>query len=383
MARTLAKQHQVWVLTSHSHRAATETELACHPEDNLHVVYLDPPDWALGPVRRGSRWAVYPHYYLWQCWAYFVGRSLHRQVGFDLCHHVTYLKYSVPSFLSLLPIPFFLGPVGGGESAPKMFWKDFTPRQRIFELARSGARSVGEWDPFVRLTVRRSRFAWGATEETAERLRRLGARHVEVSSGVALNQEEIQILEQLAAPAASPMRFICMGRLLHWKGFHLGLRAFAQSRLSNAEFWILGDGPERQSLEAISADLGIADQVKFWGDLDRQSALACIGECDVLVHPSLHDSGGWVCLEAMAAGRPVICLDLGGPAVQVTDECAFPISARAPAQTVQDLANAMTRLAGDPDLCRRMGQAGQRRVKEHLTWDDHAETATTEYRRVV
>src|SRR2546430_4418443 len=42
-------------------------------------------------------------------------------------------------------------------------------------------------------------------------------------------------------------------------------------------------------------------------------------------HPSLHDSGGWVCLEAMAAGRPVICLDLGGPGYQVTEESGIKI----------------------------------------------------------
>ena len=65
----------------------------------------------------------------------------------------------------------------------------------------------------------------------------------------------------------------------------------------------------------------------------------------MLVHPSLHDSGGWVCLEAMAAGKPVICLDLGGPGEQVTRETGFKIPALDPDQAVKDMARAMAVLA--------------------------------------
>src|SRR4029077_14791744 len=120
-------------------------------------------DWS----RKTPYYKVYSHYYLWQVWAYFVARSLHRREGFAVAHHVTYGKYSTPSFISLLPIPFFLGPVGGGESAPHAFTKDLSPRGRTFEYARVLARRVGELDPFVRLTVRRSAFAWATTNETA------------------------------------------------------------------------------------------------------------------------------------------------------------------------------------------------------------------------
>jgi len=77
------------------------------------------------------------------------------------------------------------------------------------------------------------------------------------------------------------------------------------------------------------------------------------------MHPSLHDSGGWVTLEAMAAGRPVICLDLGGPALQVSEATGIKIPAISPPQVVADLASALKQLAGDPsrrhDLARRHG----------------------------
>jgi glycosyltransferase involved in cell wall biosynthesis len=186
---------------------------------------------------------------------------------------------------------------------------------------------------------------------------------------IGLNTEEIEFLSSHAVKGSGSIRFISVGRLLHWKGFHLGLQAFAQTRLpDNAEYWLIGEGPEREALEVLVKKLGIAHQVKFWNKLSRTETLQCIASCTALIHPSLHDSGGLVCLEAMAAGCPVICLDLGGPGVQVTPKTGFKIAAQNPDQAVKDLAEAIAQLANQPELQQRMGQAGQRYVKEFCHW---------------
>jgi glycosyltransferase involved in cell wall biosynthesis len=306
---------------------------------------------------------------LWQIWAYFIARKLDRSIGFDIVHHVTYVKHWSPSFLALLPHPFIWGPVGGAEAAPKPFWKDFSRRGKIYESLRELAQGFGERDPFVGLTARRSAIALATTEETAARLRFLKAKNVKIFSQVGLSQPEIQQLEQSQTPPEQPIRFISVGRLLHWKGVHLGLRAFAKANLQQAEYWIVGDGPERQRLEALVAELGLANQVYFWGALPRDRTLCKMGESHVLLHPSLHDSGGFVCTEMMGIGRPAICLDLGGPATQVTAETGIKVKATDPESAVQGLAEAMVCLAGDPQLRSRLGKAGQKRVREVYDWN--------------
>lgn len=82
-----------------------------------------------------------------------------------------------------------------------------------------------------------------------------------------------------------------MGRLIHWKGFHLGLRAFAVANIADSEYWIVGDGPKREELKLLAKELGVEDKVHFWGFLPRSETLQKLGESHVLVHPSLHDSG--------------------------------------------------------------------------------------------
>lgn len=164
------------------------------------------------------------------------------------------------------------------------------------------------------------------------------------------------------------IRFISIGRLLHWKGFHLGLRAFHQANLPKAEYWIVGEGSELKRLQKLAHDLKISNQVKFWGWLSRPKTLSILENCHLLVHPSLHDSGGMVCMEAMAAGRPVICLDLGGPAIQVTEKTGFKIKVETPQQAVQDIAAVMVRLSKDRAMIRHMGQAAKQRISQNYDW---------------
>ncbi|MBV8887331.1 MAG: glycosyltransferase family 4 protein [Chroococcidiopsidaceae cyanobacterium CP_BM_RX_35] len=369
VAREVAKYHYVWVLTRPDEsRDAIEAELARNPTPNLNFVYFTLPFWR-DSLRWGQFGAMQIHYYLWQIQAYFVASQLHHQIGFDLVHHVTFVKYSSPSFLSLLPIPFIWGSVGGGESTPSAFWRGFSFSNKLYETLRFLARWLGEQDPFTHLTARRSAIAYATTEDTARRVRQMGADFVQISSETALSQQELDQLAQCSPPDTSPLRFISIARLLHWKGFHLSLRAFAQANLRDAEYWILGDGPEWDRLQALALDSGIACQVKFWGHLSRDEVLLKLGQCSILVHPSLHDSGGWVCLEAMAAGRPVICLDLGGPAEQVTQETGFKVPACDPEQTISALAKVMIKLAADKDLRVRIGKAGQQRVRAYYSWE--------------
>ena len=382
VVREAAKYHEVWVLTRPDESGAViEAELARNPIPNLHFIYFTIPIWADG-WRWGSTGAMQLHYYLWQIQAYFVARRLHCKIGFDIVHHVTFVKYSNPSFLSLLPVPFIWGPVGGGESAPKAFWQDFSLRAKAYETVRNLVRWLGEHDPFVHLTARRSALVRATTVDTAERLYRMGVRNVQILPEAGLSKEDIALLSRYGSPPSTPVRFISMGRLLHWKGFHLGLRAFARADLPDAEYWLLGDGPEQQRLQTLAQELDIAHRVKFWGRLPREETLQKLGECHVLVHPSLHDSGGWVCMEAMATGRPVICLDLGGPAIQVTKETGLKIPAHYPDRAVYGLSEAMVYLAKNSELRARMGLAGQKLVSEAYSWQAKGECLTQVYEEV-
>lgn len=362
----MANHHNVWVLTRARNRAAIEAEMAKSPISNLHFAYYDLPRW-LSWWRRGHR-GVQVYYYLWQLGVYGLARQLHREVGFDLAHHVTFVKYWAPSLLALLGIPFIWGPVGGGESAPRTFRKGLGVRGRVYETVRDVAQWLGEHDPLVRLTARRSAYVVATTPETAARLSRLRVERIGVLGAGALNDSEIDRLAALPQSGNGDVTFMSMGRLLHWKGFHLGIQAFARADIPNARYIVVGTGPDQKRLKDLAEYLGIEDKVTLTGQLPREEALELLGESHVLVHPSLHDSSGWVCIEAMAAGHPVLCLDLGGPATQVTADTGVKVAANSSEEAVEELAFHMRHLAGDPSLREEMGRAARQRVREEYRW---------------
>jgi glycosyltransferase involved in cell wall biosynthesis len=387
VATQVARHHETWVLTSSENEDAIRgAKLEGTTAGKPNFIFVEPFGWTpdLPTRRRAIPLAANMHYYAWQAIAFARARSLHERLRFDLVHHVTFGRYYSPSFLSLLSPPFIWGPVGGGESAPLPFWLGLGPRGVAYETLRALARSVGERDPFVRTTARRSAVATATTPETATRLRRLGVRNLGLSSAVGVSEEDLlRGPPSPQTPVGGPPFFLAVARLLPWKGIHLALRAFALASLSGVTFRVVGTGDDRTRLERLSRKLGIEDRVEFTGELPRTEVRSLLLHCLALVHPSLHDSGSSACLEAMAAGKPVICLAVGGPATQVTDETGFAIPAIHPRQSIRRIADALTRVASDEPLRTALGNNAQRRVRDVFVWGERGRALSRLYEHAV
>ncbi|MFC0465292.1 glycosyltransferase [Kineococcus gynurae] len=104
-------------------------------------------------------------------------------------------------------------------------------------------------------------------------------------------------------------RIVAVGRLARQKGFDVLLDAFARARGAglDAELVVVGEGEEREALEAQAAELGVADRVHLPGHVpDAQTIIA---GADLFVLSSRYEGLGLVLLEALAHGVPVIATD--------------------------------------------------------------------------
>jgi glycosyltransferase involved in cell wall biosynthesis len=165
----------------------------------------------------------------------------------------------------------------------------------------------------------------------------------EVQLSIATCSRITQWTEQ---PRSAFPRFVYLGRLLYWKGAHFAIRALAEARrtVPTATLILIGAGPEELWLRDLTKKLGVEEAVEFAGYVpSRQQVLDSLHSYTAFVFPSLHDSGGMVVLEALQAGLPVICLDLGGPGVIVNQSCGVVVStAHADeSRTISGIANAM------------------------------------------
>ncbi|HUX10882.1 MAG TPA: glycosyltransferase, partial [Terriglobia bacterium] len=187
---------------------------------------------------------------------------------------------------------------------------------------------------------------------------------------------------------SSRFRLLTAGRLIPLKGFDLAVRAFGVflDRLNRggqekqAELIIIGDGPERSRLMELIHELGLENHVHMVKWMAREDLFKEMAECDAFVFPSLRDGGGLVVVEAMSAGKPVVCFNLAGPGLHVTDECGIRVAAHSPEQAIEDLASAFQRLCSSDGLRLAMGQASRKRAEDVYDWDRVAERIRDIYR---
>jgi glycosyltransferase involved in cell wall biosynthesis len=108
---------------------------------------------------------------------------------------------------------------------------------------------------------------------------------------------------------AQPLRLLCVGRLVRQKGVGYLLAAMERTG-APVVARIVGDGPERAKLEALTSSLGLSDKVLFVGWVSRADLPSHYQWADVLVLPSFEEGMANVVLEALAAGLPVITTDI-------------------------------------------------------------------------
>jgi glycosyltransferase involved in cell wall biosynthesis len=126
--------------------------------------------------------------------------------------------------------------------------------------------------------------------------------------------------------------------------------------------WILGEGPERQRLEALAAECRATDRIRLPGW--RNDAAAYYRAADVFVCPSRHEPLGNVVLEAWAYQKPVLAAASVGPAALITHEQNGLL---VPVDDPAAMAAGLTRLIDERGFARRLAVAGHRLYQSTYT----------------
>ena len=398
LARQLARFHDVWVLTATSNRSGIEAELQRRPVPNLTFHYVDLQGWMRPLLRFPGGLQLYA--YLWQIRAYFAARQLHQQVKFDVFHHITFANDWMASYIgALLPIPYLRGPGGGAHRTPEGFLREYSFGARFWERFRSAGQWVLRRDPFFVRSQRRAGAILLCNREAAEAVPMPLRHKVQLFPVNGISAEDLRIIAgengrecrtaeivpDAQAASRRPFEVLYAGKLLGLKGVALGIRGFAMfaQRHSDVKFSLVGDGPERARLETLIQELGVANCVHLQKWIPRSELLLQMRASDVFLFPSLRDGGGAVVVEALAAGKPVICMDLAGPGLHVTENCGIKIPPLSTHQTIKGIAEALERLYGDRELVARMGKAARQRAEEAYVLDKLGDRLRGIYERML
>jgi glycosyltransferase involved in cell wall biosynthesis len=339
-SRMLARMGKVWVITRESNRSVIEAALPGIPEkESLHFEYVDLPARARS-WKRGAKGARL-YYLLWQVAALRRARVLSRDAPFDLVWHLTWANVWMGALAPLLRRPFVYGPVGGGVGMDWNLVSVVGVRGALFEAARASARAVARYaNPFARLPWWRAELILVQNPETRAWLPTRHHEKTVVFPHVVLEEpgSDRKSFSKRRQPTA-----LFVGRLLPWKGMTLALRTLVL--LDEWHLIVCGSGADERRLKRLAEKLEVNHRVRFVGWVSASRIQQLMDEeADVLLFPSIHDEGGFVVAEALAAGLPVVCLQRGGPPeIGGTGVTATNVS-----RTVQELARAVLVAGHEP-----------------------------------
>ena len=163
-----------------------------------------------------------------------------------------------------------------------------------------------------------------------------------------------------------PGRVVQVGTLRHVKGQDVALRALVLLRadLPHVRLELVGDGPWREHLDALAAELGVRDAVTFAGALGPAQIRERLHRASVCVLPSRSEGLPLTLLEAMAAGAPVVASAVGGvPEVAGEPPCVRLV----PPDRPEALAEALRSLLAEPEEAGRLAARARTRV-EAFSW---------------
>jgi len=361
LVHQLKRIGRVYVLTDVGNRSAVTERMLKDKISDVNFYYISLPK-----ILNFTKRIIQVYSYLWQIKAYFVARRLHKEIKFDVFHHITYANDWMASFIgALLSITYIRGPGGGAHKVPKAFLVNYSFKERLAERIRS----IGQWffrhDPFFIIGQSRASKILVCNKEAFDALPKKWQKKAEFFPVNGISDKDLSLLD-LNSRAREEFCVITAGKLIKIKSFDLAIKAFEifNKKLPDSEFVIVGDGPELEKLKKTSGG-----NVKFVKWMPREDLLKGISKADVFLFPSLRDGGGAVVVEAMAMAKPVVCFNLAGPGFHVDQTCGIKIEPLNPKQAVEDVVKALEKLYLDKELRKKLSFGARKKAEENYNWN--------------
>ena len=305
MIKSANKYEKVVVVTRANNKHNIEKTVKELDLDNVFFEYFDLP-YVLQYIKRliGSiAWYVY----IWKYFFFFFVKK-NKKNSFDLVQRVTFVSYKY-LFIWYFGKKFILGPIGGGERYPLDFLKIFSFKGKLKEIIRFIFQHISLFDPLVLITLFKSDEIIAVTDDSKSILPNFVQKTI-IKPAISIDVEDF---EKYKKPSQNnkKLKILYVGNLLELKGIKLILMSLKKVKNKKYEFNIVGSGPDENIFRKYVVKHNL--NVNFLGKIKRKFLSKYYLENDLLVFPSLHDSGGMVILEAKAHALPVVVSSFGGP----------------------------------------------------------------------
>ena len=302
-------KNKITVITRKSNKKKIYLENTLCKKKNVNFWFYDLPDFFLKILKKKNKKNTYLYFYLWQLLIYFKFKSKINKIKFDFIHHVTFVSLRIPSFLFLCNSIFFFGPVCGGEVIKNCLIKDFSLKAKIIEYLRLISNYYIKYSPIMNLLFLKSKKIILTHEVNLSLVPKVF--HKKVVIVPSIFNDKIFFKNKIK----KNYNIYFAGRLLEWKGAHYLIKIFKKLYKANnkIKLEIFGDGPLKAKIIDQVKNEVFKNNIKLHGLLPQSKFLKKIKKSDLLIFPTLRDSGGYVILDALKNNINVLTTNAPGP----------------------------------------------------------------------
>lgn len=242
--------------------------------------------------------------------------------------------------------------------------------------------------PALRLRISLLRFVLGNMSRIivpSSFLRDILITHYRVKPGkvsVVYNSVDLKAIEKANGRQKQGKQIIAIGRMVRHKRIEGIIRVVNElkDKFPETILALVGNGPERESLENLAKKLGVARHIRFHGSMDHHKTLELLKASDVFALNSIYEGLPHTVIEAMACSVPVVATGIRGTDEAIDGGRTGLLISR---DNRKDLANQIIKLFQDRELSARLTKNAMASVREKFTWESNLPKLEAELKKVL
>lgn len=380
----LAKSCNVFVITEGEWKDEIEASVKELPQhDNIHFYYNPISPEIRKMCWNQGDWRFYIHYRKWQQKTLEIAKEIIAKNRIDIIHQLNMIGFREPGYLwSIDDIPFVWGPIGNMAPLPIKLLEGSSSKDKLKQSVKNYVSFYQARTGRVRRAIKRADYLITVLDSAASLIKDIyGVDNVMVMPETGLTvtpKVEHRYNED------EPLKLIWVGRFIPTKKLDIAIEIVSRLQTDNVELHIVGWGSKEEEAKYhdIASKLGVANRCKWYGKIPNQKVQELMRNSDIFLFTSVVEGTPHVVLESISNNLPVLCFDMCGQGVIVSDSVGWKIPIQSVKDSITEMVNIINNLEKNRSLIKEKSDNCEYR-KPELSWECKTDHIFELYRHLV
>lgn len=376
----LAKYCELHIITEGEFKENIEKALPILEQGkNMHFYYNPVPYKVRKMCWNQGDWRFYKYYKEWQYKTYLIAKEIIKNNHIDIIHHLNMIGFREPGYLwKIEDKPFVWGPIDAKEKFPIEYLNGASIKAKSFIVFKNFITRMQLRFSFrVKKAINRASIVISASSESQKSLKK----YFNIDSPIINETGCYTCNYNKEFKEKDTFDILWVGKIDFRKQLSLAIRAIAKLNNEKIKLHIVGSGNSTKYKD-LATNLNVSSQCIWHGKISHEEVQKVMRNSDLLLFTSVAEGTPHVVLEAISNELPIVCFNVCGHGDSVNDKIGFKIPISTPQQSVNDFANAITKLEKDKNVLQQMSYNCKVRKKE-LSWESKALLMVEIYNKIL